>query len=106
MIDASYCRLYDQCNGLNRLIFTPLVDAQGLGNVKLKMTFKVSDIKDVTMYAVLYVPKLSGNLFSVGAAARKGNTVQCSSRSLGATSVAMMEIFEEWEHKDLMDCIS
>lgn len=53
-----------------------VVDAQGLGTVKMKMTFKVSDVKDVTMYDVLYVPKLSGNLFSVGAAVKKGNTVQ------------------------------
>lgn len=48
----------------------------GLGNVKLKMTFKFSDVKDVKMYDVFYVPKLSENLISVGAAARKGNTVQ------------------------------
>ncbi|KAG7523296.1 Retrovirus-related Pol poly from transposon TNT 1-94 [Solea senegalensis] len=53
-----------------------VVDALGLGNVKLRMTFKVSDGKNVTMYDVLYVPKLSGNLFSLGAAVRKGNTVQ------------------------------
>lgn len=53
-----------------------VVDALGLGNIKLRMTFKVSDVKTVTMYDVLYVPKLSGNLFSVGAATRKGNTVQ------------------------------
>ena len=53
-----------------------VVDALGLGNVKLRMTFKISDIKTVNMYDVLYVPKLSGNLFSVGAAVRKGNTVK------------------------------
>ncbi|KAL1256477.1 hypothetical protein QQF64_012022 [Cirrhinus molitorella] len=28
------------------------------------------------MYDVLYVPKLSGNLFTVGAAVKKGNAVQ------------------------------
>lgn len=33
-----------------------VVDAQGLGNIKLKMLFKVSDVKDVTMYDVVYVP--------------------------------------------------
>lgn len=53
-----------------------VVDALGLGNVKLRMTFKVDDVKNVTMFDVLYVPKLSGNLFSVGAAVRRGNTVQ------------------------------
>ena len=53
-----------------------VVDALGIGNVKLKMTFKLSDVKNVTMYDVLYVPKLSGNLFSVGAATKRGNTVQ------------------------------
>ncbi len=53
-----------------------VVDALGFGNVKLKMTFKSSDVKSVTMFDVLYVPKLSGNLFSVGAAVKRGNTVQ------------------------------
>ncbi|KAL7372982.1 hypothetical protein ABVT39_025155 [Epinephelus coioides] len=53
-----------------------VVDALGLGYIKLRMTFKVSDVKTVTMYDVLYVPKLSENLFSVGAGTRKGNTVQ------------------------------
>ena len=53
-----------------------VVDALGIGNVNMKMTFKSSNVKDVTMYDVLYVPKLSGNLFSVGAATKKGNTVQ------------------------------
>lgn len=53
-----------------------VVDALGVGNVKIKMTFEVSGVKNATMYDVLYVPKLSGNLFSVGAATKKGNTVQ------------------------------
>lgn len=53
-----------------------VVDALGLGNVKLRMALKISDVKNVTMFDVLYVPKLSGNLFSVGAAVKKGNTVQ------------------------------
>ena len=52
------------------------VEALGAGNVQLTMTFKVSDPKCVTMYNVLFVPKLAGNLFSVGAAAEKGNYVQ------------------------------
>ena len=52
-----------------------VVEALGLGSVKMRMTFKLSNVKTVTMYDVLYVPKLSGNLFSVGAAVKKGNTV-------------------------------
>jgi len=52
------------------------VEALGAGNVQLKMVFKVSEPKQITMYGVLYVPKLAGNLFSVGAAAEKGNIVQ------------------------------
>lgn len=51
-----------------------VVDALGLGNIKLRMIF--SDIKNVTIYDVLYVPKLLGNLFSMGAATKKGNTAQ------------------------------
>ncbi|XP_039457862.1 dynamin-3 isoform X2 [Oreochromis aureus] len=53
-----------------------VVEALGLGNITMKMSFRVSDGKDVTMFDVLYVPKLSMNLFSVGAAAKKGNTVK------------------------------
>ena len=53
-----------------------VVDALGIGYVKMKMSFKMSDAKNVTMFAVLYVPKLTGNLFSVGAATKRGNTVQ------------------------------
>lgn len=53
-----------------------VVEALGLDNVKLRMKFKVSDVKNVTMFDGLYVPKLSGNLFSVGAAVRRGNMVQ------------------------------
>lgn len=41
----------------------------------MTMTFKSSDVKNVTMYDVLHVPKLFGNLFSVGAATKKGNAV-------------------------------
>ena len=48
------------------------VDAVGVGNVHLKMLFKVSEPKKSVMYEVLYVPKLACNLFSVRAAASKG----------------------------------
>ena len=40
------------------------------------MLFKVSDSKRAVMYDVLHVPKLSCNLFSVRAAAKRGNTVK------------------------------
>ena len=52
------------------------VDAVGVGNVHLKMLFKVSEPKKSVMYEVLYVPKLACNLFSVRAAASKGNIVK------------------------------
>ena len=49
------------------------VDAVGAGNVHLKMLFNVSQPKMSVMYRVLYVPELACNLFSVRAAASKGN---------------------------------
>ena len=52
------------------------VDALGVGNIQLEMIFKVSAPKHVMMYNVLFVPKLAGNLFSVGAAVEKGHIVQ------------------------------
>ena len=53
-----------------------VVKALGVGNMQLKMLFKVSDPKQAVLYDVLYVPKLACNLFSVRAAASKGNTVR------------------------------
>ena len=53
-----------------------IVKAVGVGNVRLNMLFKVSDSKRAVMYNVLYVPKLACNLFSVRAAAGKGNIVK------------------------------
>ena len=52
------------------------VNAVGIGNVHVNMTFKVSKPKKAVMYNVLYVPKLACNLFSVRAAAVKGNFVK------------------------------
>ena len=52
------------------------VDAVGIGNIHLKMLFKVSKPKNSVMYKVLYVPQLSCNLFSVRAAASNGNFVR------------------------------
>ena len=40
------------------------------------MLFKVSNSKNAVMYDVLHVPKLSCNLFSVRAAAKRGSTVK------------------------------
>ncbi len=52
------------------------VDAIGIGNVHIEMLFKVSEPKKSVMYKVLYVPQLSCNLFSVRAAASKGNFIR------------------------------
>jgi hypothetical protein len=51
------------------------VEAIGVGNVHMSMQFKVSDPKKCVMYRVLYVPKLACSLFSVKAAASRGNVV-------------------------------
>ena len=52
------------------------VEASGVGEVHLKMLFKISDPKKCVMHQVLYVPKLACNLFSVRAASSKGNIVK------------------------------
>ena len=52
------------------------VDALGIGNIHLRMLFKVSQSKKSVMYKVLYVPQLARNLFSVRAAASKGNLIK------------------------------
>lgn len=49
------------------------VDALGVGNVHLNTLFKVSQPKKSVMCKVLYAPQLACNLFSVRAAASKGN---------------------------------
>ena len=53
------------------------VEAVGVGDVNVNMKFEGLN-KQATLYNVLYVPKLTHNLFSVQAAASKGNTVQFS----------------------------
>ena len=53
-----------------------IVEAVGIGNIHLNMLFRVSNSKRAVMYNVLYVPKLACNLFSVRAAAAKGNVVK------------------------------
>ena len=52
------------------------VEALGTGDIQVNMTFKVSKQKNCVMRRVLYVPKLTSNLFSVRAAVLKGNTVR------------------------------
>ena len=52
------------------------VEALGVGNVHLSMVFNVSDPKRAIVHQVLYVPKLACNLFSVRAAAAKGNIIK------------------------------
>ena len=52
------------------------VEAVGVGNAHLNMLFDDSKPKKATMYHVLYVPKLTCNLFSITAAALRGNTVK------------------------------
>ena len=53
-----------------------VVEAVGVGTIRLNMLFKVSNSKSSVMHDVLHVPKLSCNLFSVRAAAKGGNTVK------------------------------
>ena len=54
------------------------VDAIGVGNLHLRMTFNVSAPKRAVVHQVLHVPKLACNLFSVRAAAAKGNSIEFS----------------------------
>jgi hypothetical protein len=52
------------------------VEAVGVGSIRLDMLFRVSESKQAVLYDVLYVPKLSCNLFSIRAAASKGSIVK------------------------------
>ena len=54
------------------------VEAVGVGKVRVDMLFKVSESKKAVLYDVLYVPKLSCNLFPIRAAASKGIIVKFS----------------------------
>ena len=53
-----------------------VVDAVGVGTIRLNMLFKVSNSKRAVMYDVLHVPKLTCNLFSVRATAKRGYSVK------------------------------
>ena len=52
------------------------VKAFGTGDITANMTFKVSKNKSCIITNVLYVPKLTSNLFSVWAATSKGNSIK------------------------------
>ena len=49
------------------------MEAVGVGNFRLDMLFNVSESKQAVLLNVLYVPKLSCNLFSIRASASKGS---------------------------------
>ena len=68
------------------------VDAIDVGNVHVKMKLKVGEPKKCVIYRVLYVPKLSCNLFSVRAAVAKGNSVKFSNINLNAGFEIQVEI--------------
>ena len=56
-----------------------VVKALGSGSVRMKMLFQATEAtepKRAVLYNVLYVPKLTCNLFSVRAAVTKGNAVE------------------------------
>ena len=52
------------------------VDALGVGDVHVNMQFKISKSRKCVIYHVLCVPELACNLFSVRAAATKGNHIK------------------------------
>ena len=70
-----------------------VVEAVGVGNIRLKMLFKVSRSKPATMYDVLHVPKLACNLFSVQAAKTKSNLARRNAGFETETGNCM-----EWGH--------
>ena len=55
-----------------------VVKALGYGRVQMNMLFPGTEAKKAVLYDVLYVPKLTCNLFSVRAAVAKGNAVEFS----------------------------
>ena len=58
-----------------------VVKALRSGRVQLNMLFPGTEAKKAVLYDVLYVPKLTCNLFSVRAAVAKGNAVECGPNS-------------------------
>ena len=57
-----------------------VVKALGSGSVRMNMLFEATESKKAVLYDVLYVPKLTCNLFSVRAAVAKGNAVEFGPR--------------------------
>ena len=53
-----------------------VLKALGSGSVRMNMLFEATESKKAVLYDVLYVPKLTCNLFSVKPAVAKGNTVE------------------------------
>ena len=53
-----------------------VVKALGSGRVQMNMLFPGPEAKKAVLYDLLYVPKLTCNLFSVRAAVAKGNAVE------------------------------
>ena len=53
-----------------------VVKALGSGRVEMNMLFPGTEAKKAVLHDVLYVPKLTCNLFSVRAAVAKGNAVE------------------------------
>ena len=53
-----------------------VVKALGSGRVHMNMLFPGTEAKKAVLYDVLYVPKLTCNLFSVRAPVAKGNAVE------------------------------
>ena len=68
------------------------VDALGVGDIHLRMEFKVSQPRKSVMHRVMYVPKLARNLFSVRAATTRGNMVK-----FGHSRCWIRDRFKEWE---------
>ncbi|XP_022794843.1 uncharacterized protein LOC111333514 [Stylophora pistillata] len=53
-----------------------VVKALGSGNVRMNMLFQATESKKAVLYDVLYVPKLTCNLFSVRVVVSKGNALE------------------------------
>jgi hypothetical protein len=52
------------------------VDAVGIGKIRMNMELDDQKMKSAVLYDVLYVPRLSCNLFSVKAAAQRGKRIK------------------------------
>ena len=74
-----------------------VIEAVGVGDIRLKMVFKVSHSKPATVYAVLYVPKLACSLFSVQAALLR-EKIKSSLVRRDAGFEAAMGNFLEWRY--------